>query len=76
MRALLWILLGLVIGAFAAISVANALQAGQVFINRYGCYDHASPFGGWKESGHGHEMGAEGLLHYTEIKTITVGRAG
>jgi len=31
------------------------------------------PFGGWKQSGIGQEMGAEGLLHYTELKTITVG---
>ena len=35
--------------------VASQLEAGMVFINRYGCYDFASPFGGWKQSGLGRE---------------------
>jgi aldehyde dehydrogenase (NAD+) len=50
--------------------VANALQAGQVFINRYGCYDHASPFGGWKESGWGQELARASLGLYTKPKAI------
>ena len=50
--------------------VANALQAGQIFINRYGCYDYASPFGGYKESGWGRECGARSLELYTKAKAI------
>lgn len=50
--------------------VANALQAGQVFINRYGCYDLASPFGGFKESGWGKECAIHSLEHYTKTKAI------
>ena len=51
--------------------VANALQAGQIFINRYGCYDYASPFGGYKESGWGRECGARSLKKlYTKAKAI------
>jgi aldehyde dehydrogenase (NAD+) len=50
--------------------VANALQAGQVFINRYGCYDHASPFGGWKESGWGQDLAKASLGLYTKTKAI------
>jgi aldehyde dehydrogenase (NAD+) len=50
--------------------VANALEAGQVFINRYGCYDHASPFGGWKESGWGQDLARASLSLYTRPKAI------
>ncbi len=50
--------------------VANALQAGQVFINRYGCYDPASPFGGHKQSGWGQECGIRSLELYTKPKAI------
>ena len=47
-----------------------------VGINHFGISQPEMPFGGCKESGLGHEKGAEGLPHYTEVKTITVGRAG
>jgi aldehyde dehydrogenase (NAD+) len=50
--------------------VANALQAGQIFINKYGCYDLASPFGGYKESGWGREMAVHSLDLYTKPKAI------
>ena len=50
--------------------VANALQAGQIFINKYGCYEHTSPFGGYKESGWGMECGALSLDLYTKRKSI------
>lgn len=50
--------------------VANALQAGMVFINKYGCYDPASPFGGYKESGWGRECGSRSLELYTKAKAI------
>ncbi len=50
--------------------VATALDAGQVFVNRYGCYDFAAPFGGTKGSGWGKEMGIHSLDAYTRAKSI------
>jgi len=50
--------------------VAQALDAGQVFVNRYGCYDFAAPFGGFKASGWGKEMGIHSLDAYTKAKSI------
>jgi aldehyde dehydrogenase (NAD+) len=50
--------------------VAARLQAGMVFINQYGCYDFASPFGGVKQSGWGREMGRHVLHAYTTEKSI------
>jgi len=52
--------------------VAQALDAGMVFINRYGCYDFASPFGGVRQSGWGHEMGIHSLAAYTKLKSVWV----
>ncbi len=52
--------------------VANQLDAGMVFINRYGCYDFASPFGGLKHSGWGKEMAVHSLAAYTKLKSIWV----
>ena len=50
--------------------VANQLQAGQIFINKYGCYEHTSPFGGYKQSGWGMECGNLSLDLYTKRKSI------
>ncbi len=66
---------GLAAGVYTADSsrarrVANALDAGQVFVNRYGCYDFAAPFGGTKGSGWGREMGRASLDAYTTAKSI------
>ncbi|HVM94829.1 MAG TPA: aldehyde dehydrogenase family protein [Candidatus Acidoferrales bacterium] len=52
--------------------VAQQLDAGMVFINRYGCYDFSSPFGGWKQSGWGKEMGLHSLYEYTRLKSVWV----
>ncbi|WP_027417626.1 aldehyde dehydrogenase family protein [Aneurinibacillus terranovensis] len=52
--------------------VANQLEAGQVFINRYGCYDFASPFGGFKQSGWGKEYAIHSLESYTKTKAIWI----
>lgn len=52
--------------------VANELDAGQVFINHYGCYDFAAPFGGFKQSGWGKEMAIHSLDSYTKLKSIWV----
>lgn len=52
--------------------VAAQLDAGMVFVNRYGCYDFASPFGGFKQSGWGKEMAIHSLHAYTKSKSIWV----
>ena len=51
-------------------SVAAKLRAGTVWINCYNIFDPALPFGGYKQSGWGREMGHEVLEHYTEVKSI------
>src|SRR5271165_1064864 len=50
--------------------VANRLRAGTVWINCYNIFDAALPFGGYKQSGWGREMGHEVLEMYTEVKAI------
>jgi len=52
--------------------VARRLDAGMVFVNRYGCYDFASPFGGFKQSGWGKEMALHSLEAYTRTKSVWV----
>jgi acyl-CoA reductase-like NAD-dependent aldehyde dehydrogenase len=52
--------------------IARKLQAGTVWINTYNVYDTAAPFGGYKHSGFGREMGAHALDHYTQIKSVWV----
>ena len=51
---------------------ARALQAGTVWINTYGLFDNAMPFGGLKQSGYGRELGRQGLLEYTQTKSVWV----
>jgi phenylacetaldehyde dehydrogenase len=51
-------------------SVAAKLRAGTVWINCYNVFDAALPFGGYKQSGWGREMGHEVLEHYTEVKSV------
>jgi phenylacetaldehyde dehydrogenase len=53
--------------------VAAALRAGTVWVNCYHIYDAAMPFGGFKQSGWGREMGHEVMNYYTETKTVCVG---
>ena len=48
--------------------IASKLRAGTVWINCYNVFDAALPFGGYKQSGWGREMGHEVLEHYTEVK--------
>ncbi|BBL93417.1 aldehyde dehydrogenase [Thermus thermophilus] len=58
-----------------AIRVAHALQAGTVWVNGYLLLDATSPWGGYKESGLGREMGRYALEHYTETKSVWVNLA-
>ncbi|MAT73197.1 MAG: betaine-aldehyde dehydrogenase [Planctomycetaceae bacterium] len=52
--------------------LAAKLRAGTVWVNCYNQFDSAAPFGGFKASGIGRELGEEGLAAYTENKTVTV----
>lgn len=52
--------------------IAHRLKAGTVWINCHNVFDAALPFGGYKESGWGREMGAEVLNNYTEVKAVTI----
>jgi hypothetical protein len=56
---------GMVVGQMAA-----KLRAGTVWINCYNVFDPALPFGGYKQSGWGREMGYAGLELYTETKAV------
>jgi acyl-CoA reductase-like NAD-dependent aldehyde dehydrogenase len=50
--------------------LSRLLKAGTVWINTYGVMDAALPFGGYKQSGFGRELGMHALDHYTELKTV------
>src|SRR5271154_130584 len=50
--------------------IASQLRAGTVWINCYNVFDPAMPFGGYKQSGWGREMGHEVLNLYTEVKSV------
>jgi len=52
--------------------IANGLRAGTVWVNCYDVFDAAAPFGGYKMSGTGRELGEYALQLYTEVKTVTV----
>ena len=55
-----------------ALKAARAIRAGTVWINAYNLFDAALPFGGFKESGFGRELGSAGLDLYTEVKSVWV----
>jgi aldehyde dehydrogenase (NAD+) len=53
-------------------AIANSVRAGTVWVNCFDVFDAAAPFGGFKQSGIGREMGEYALQQYTEVKTVTV----
>jgi len=55
-----------------AAQLSRRLEAGTVFVNNHGtsAMDHRAPFGGWKQSGMGVELGPEGMLAFTRTRTI------
>jgi aldehyde dehydrogenase (NAD+) len=57
-------------------SIANTVRAGTVWINCYNTFDAAAPFGGYKYSGHGRELGKDGINAYSEVKTVWVNLKG
>lgn len=52
--------------------IARQLRAGSVWVNCYNVFDAALPFGGYKQSGWGREMGREAIDLYTQTKAVTV----
>ncbi|KAK1158510.1 cytosolic 10-formyltetrahydrofolate dehydrogenase-like [Acipenser oxyrinchus oxyrinchus] len=68
---------GLASGVFTrdinkAMYVSEKLQAGTVFVNTYNKTDVASPFGGFKQSGIGKDLGEEALNEYLKTKAVTI----
>ncbi|KAH8816439.1 aldehyde dehydrogenase domain-containing protein [Xylogone sp. PMI_703] len=55
-----------------AIRVSNELRAGTVWVNQYNMLHHQLPFGGYKESGIGRELGEAALANYTQTKTVSI----
>ena len=53
-------------------AIANSVRAGTVWVNCYNILDTRAPFGGFKQSGAGRELGEYGLQQYTEVKTVTM----
>jgi len=53
-------------------TITSAVRAGVVWVNCYDVLDAQAPFGGFKMSGVGRELGEYGLQQYSEVKTITV----
>lgn len=59
-----------------AIRVSNALRAGTVWVNQYNMIHHQIPFGGFKESGIGRELGEAALANYTQNKSVSIRLGG
>ncbi|KAK3683930.1 aldehyde dehydrogenase [Podospora appendiculata] len=59
-----------------AIRVSNALHAGTVWVNCYNLLNHQLPFGGYKESGIGRELGEAALANYTQTKSVAIRLGG
>ena len=52
--------------------LAGEIKAGSVWINTYNGFDSASPFGGYKQSGYGRDLGSYALEQYTSVKSVWV----
>jgi len=57
-----------------ALKISNGLRAGTVYVNCYDVFDANTPFGGFKDSGIGRELGEAGLKNYLESKTVIIKR--
>ena len=53
-------------------AIANGIRAGTVWVNCYNILDTRAPFGGFKQSGSGRELGEYGLQEYSEVKTVII----
>jgi acyl-CoA reductase-like NAD-dependent aldehyde dehydrogenase len=52
--------------------IASEIKAGSVWINTYNAFDSGSPFGGYKLSGFGRDLGADAIQQYTNVKSVWV----
>uniref|UniRef100_Q01RS0 Aldehyde dehydrogenase (Acceptor) n=1 Tax=Solibacter usitatus (strain Ellin6076) TaxID=234267 RepID=Q01RS0_SOLUE len=52
--------------------MAAALKAGSVWVNTYNAFDSGSPFGGYKQSGFGRDLGSYALDQYTNVKSVWI----
>jgi len=59
-----------------AIEVSDRLHAGTVWVNTYNTLSYQLPFGGFKESGIGRELGEAALANYTQTKTVSINLGG
>ena len=57
-----------------ATKFSNGVRAGTIYVNCYNAFDSNTPFGGFKNSGIGRELGEYGLKNYTEVKTVIIRR--
>ena len=57
-----------------ALKISNGIRAGTVYVNCYDVFDANTPFGGFKNSGVGRELGEYGLRNYLETKTVIMRR--
>ncbi len=55
-----------------ATTISRALRCGTVWINTFGGFYNEAPFGGYKQSGFGRELGKEGLMEYTQTKHVNL----
>jgi len=55
-----------------ALMFAHNIRAGTVWVNCYDVFSAAAPFGGFKQSGLGRELGEYGLRQYVEVKTVNI----
>jgi acyl-CoA reductase-like NAD-dependent aldehyde dehydrogenase len=59
-------------GIERALTLAHSIRAGTVWVNCYNAFSAAAPFGGFKQSGLGRELGEYGLRQYLEVKTVNI----
>lgn len=59
-----------------ALNVTSRLKAGTCWVNSYNMLSHSLPFGGFKESGIGRELGKAALANYTQVKTVQINLGG
>uniref|UniRef100_H2YC05 aldehyde dehydrogenase (NAD(+)) n=1 Tax=Ciona savignyi TaxID=51511 RepID=H2YC05_CIOSA len=55
-----------------AITVSNSIRAGTIWVNTFNSFTSMTPFGGYKMSGQGRELGEYGLANYTEVKCVII----
>jgi len=53
-------------------NLAKRINSGTIWVNTYGMFYNQAPFGGFKQSGFGKELGEEGFLEYTRLKNILI----